>query len=108
MYWILSGEILLYKKLDILYKKSDINEQTKLKLLKMNGVRALDLFHNPRDGPSAGLGICIGSIAEENTLVGEDAALCEQPMGYTLVAGRDLVVYRYPVDFARQGWHAET
>lgn len=108
VYWIISGEILLYKKLDILYKKTDVNEETELKLLKMSGVKALDLFHNPKDGLNSGLGVCIGSVADKNTLVGEEATLSEQLMRYTLVAGRDLVVFRYPVNFARQGWHAET
>ena len=29
MYWIYSGEILVYKKLNILYRKSDIHQETK-------------------------------------------------------------------------------
>lgn len=74
----------------------------------MNGGRPLELFHNPKDGPDSNIGVCIGSFSEANTLVAEDAALFEQPMGYTLVAGRNLIVFRYPVHSALQGWHLET
>lgn len=62
IYWIYQGEILLYKKLDQLYDEHTINDETRQKLVNLNGVSPLELFHNPKDGPNPNIGVCIGSF----------------------------------------------
>jgi hypothetical protein len=74
----------------------------------MNFVRPLELFHNPKDGPFASMGVCLGSFTERDTIIGEDSGLFKEPLNYTLVAGKGLVAYRYTVNNALKGWHIDT
>ena len=74
----------------------------------MNFVKPLDLFHNPKDGPFADIGVCLGSFIERDTIIGEDSGLFKSNLNYTLVAGKGLVAYRYTVNNALKGWHIDT
>ena len=77
-------------------------------MIKLSGVKPLELFHNPKDGPNSNIGICVGSILGKDSFVGEDAGLFKQKLNYTLVAKKGTVIFRYPVKNALAGWHLET
>jgi hypothetical protein len=72
IYWIEEGEIFIYKKIDHIYEYNEYHPNNK-KLICMNYVRPLDLFHNPKDGPFASIGVCLGSFSEKDSIVGEDS-----------------------------------
>ena len=74
----------------------------------MNCIKPLELFHNPKDGPFALIGVCLGSFTMRDTIIAEDAGLFKQNMNYTLVAGKGLVAYRYSANNALKGWHIDT
>ena len=71
------------------------------------GVGQLELFHNPRSTNSSNIGVCIGSFKGEDLLVGEDSALFKKELGYSMVAKKGLLVFRYPSASAQQGWPSE-
>ena len=93
--------------MDGLYTYSAHNQDQK-KLINMNFVKPLELFHNPKDGPFADIGVCLGSFSHRDTIIGEDSGLFKQNLNYTLVAGKGLVAYRYTVSNALKGWHIDT
>lgn len=107
IYWILSGEILFYKKIPGLYtelldKEGEIMDK---KIVKLSN---LDKFINPSEAGKVSYGVKIGSMKGENILVGEAPALFKQLCGYTMIAGKNLHVMRYESKRALQTWPLET
>ena len=84
IYWILQGEIHFYKKIDDLY----YNNGKDLIDAEIEPVGQIIEFKS--------FGNHIFSMKGDNILVGENAVLGEKLMDYTLVAGSNLVVWRYP------------
>lgn len=107
LYLVYKGGFLLYKKLGILYEQKQIDEEMTKELVNLSGVRPLELFHHPKDGPTADIGICVGAVQGKDAIVGEDAGLFKQKLNYTLVAKKGTIAFRYPVKYALQGWHIE-
>ena len=102
VYWIFSGEVLVYKKMDVQIVTKIMNdEDVKEEVMSLVGVPSLQLFHNPPSNPSLGhIGVCIGSFKGEDFLIGEDSALFKKELGYSMVAKKGLVAFRYPAQSA--------
>lgn len=47
-------------------------------------------------------------MKDQNTFVGEDAALFKTNLEYTMIAGKNLLVWRYPAKDALRAWPLET
>lgn len=97
MYWIFSGEILIYKRINIELKaKMEEDQQLQKEVYSIAGVNPLELFHNPTSTNKNDIGICLGSMKGGNILVGEDSALFQKKLGYTIVARKGLIAFKYP------------
>ena len=79
VYWVVRGDILLYKKL------LDTKQAS------------LDFYNNQnQDKGDKDIGVCVSRLQAGHTLVGEDAALKNKELQYTIVPGDNLLVWRYP------------
>jgi hypothetical protein len=70
---------------------------------------SLDFYNNQnQDQGDKDIGVCVSRLQAGHTLVGEDAALKNQVLQYTIVPGDNLLVWRYPAKDVIQAWPAET
>jgi hypothetical protein len=104
IYWIFSGEILIYKQINIdcqtqIQEDDDLSKE----VLSISGVQPLEMFYNPiqkNKGTRKSIGLCIGAFRGSNIVVGEDSALFKKQLVYTMVAKKGLVVFKYPTKSA--------
>lgn len=89
IYWILSGEVTLHRRILGLYPENKLTSAD------------LNLFSKPSN-PT--LGNLIGRFTAGDTLVCEDSCLTHQELRYSVVAGNDLLVWRYEASEAIKEW----
>ena len=104
IYWILSGEIHIYKKLDGLYCVDGEKDSEHRKLVSAS----LEMVTDPKAAGKQELGARIGTLTGGSTLAAEDAGLLEKELSYSLVSGENLLVWRYPTSDALGAWPPET
>jgi len=75
IYWILEGEILIYKKLAGLYQDKCFDDVVEDRLISVGDRKPLELFQNPKNTDKAKLGVLLGAFGGCNILAGEDSVL---------------------------------
>ena len=61
-----------------------------------------------KPGDKQSYGQFIYTMRGQNNFVGEDSALFRQDLEYTMVTGKNLLVWKYPVKDALRAWPLET
>ena len=72
VYWILEGEILIYKKMPGLYLDKVYDDVVEDKLVEIDGKKPLHLFATPTTVSKKQLGVKIGSIKGHNIIADSD------------------------------------
>ena len=93
MYWIITGNVYLHKKIKA---KTYKNEPARTPIEKIGISDALSIKHGPR----------IGVFNGPHALACEDAVMHDENLRYTLVSSNDLVAWKYPANHASSHWHS--
>lgn len=103
IYWIVEGEILIYKKIKVeLHQMIEQDENLQKEVLSISGVEPLEMFYYPnKPNGTKEVGICLGAFSGNNIVVGEDSALLNKELSYTMVAKKGLLVFKYPTKSAQ-------
>jgi hypothetical protein len=63
VYWVLEGEMLVYKKIDVQFETEIMNNQKVLEeVLSVCGVHPLEMFYHPPGKTGTNLGLCLGAF----------------------------------------------
>lgn len=91
IYLVIAGRIDLHKKLKIITHDDKVHDA------KPMGISdTISINHGP----------CVGSIFQSFSLVGEDSALYQEELRYTIVGTKNLICWRVEVSKVLHRWHS--
>lgn len=83
IYWILSGEICMFRKVAGLYAEKSKQEMDELRYVDA----PLENISNPKEGGNMNLGVNVGRLTGPDNLVAEFGGLKNSVLKYSLVTG---------------------